>query len=211
MTSPTALPRLIGEAVNAERVRLARDLHDGAQQRIVHTLVVLKLAQRALRTGDRSAEALVREAIEHARQANAELRELAHGTLPADLTRRGLRAAVEALASRVPLPVAVDVSVGRLAPAIEGHAYFIIAEALTNVSKHARASAVAVHAGVHGDVLRLEVRDNGIGGAHREGGSGLRGLEDRVRSLHGTLRLTSPPGRGTLIVARLPLAAGEPP
>ena len=205
MTSPTALPRLIGEAVTAERVRLARDLHDGAQQRLVHTLVVLKLAQRALRTGDRSAEALVCEAIEQARQANAELRDLAHGTQPADLTRRGLRAAVDALASRVPLPVSVDVSVDRLAPAIEGHAYFILAEALTNVSKHSRASLVAVHAGVYGDVLHLEVRDDGIGGAHREGGSGLRGLEDRVRSLHGTLCLTSPPGRGTLIVAQLPL------
>jgi signal transduction histidine kinase len=206
-----ALRRLVGEAVNAERERLTRDLHDGVQQRLVHTVLVLELARRALRNGDSSVEALVSEALEHAQTANTELRELARGTLPSDLTQSGLRAGVEALASRVPLPVTLDVSVGRLAPTIEAHVYFIVAEALTNVIKHSRAGAAAVHVAVSGDVLRLEVRDDGIGGARLESSSGLRGLADRVRSLHGTLRLHSPPGRGTLIAAHLPLTCSSRP
>ena len=202
--------RLI-ESADAERARLARDLHDGAQQRLVHTVVTLKLTQQALRNGDGDVEALVSEALEQAQHANAELRELAHGALPALLTRRGLRGAVKALASRAALPVAVDVSVDRLAQTIEAHAYFIVAEALTNVVKHSCASAASVRVSVCGDVLRLEVRDDGIGGACLEGSSGLLGLDDRVRSLDGTLRVTSPAGRGTLIVADLPLPEASKP
>ena len=104
----------------------------------------------------------------------------------------------------MPFPVAVDVSVGRLAPAIEAHAYFIVAEALTNVVKHARASTAGVRVAVAGEVLRLEVRDDGIGGARLDGGSGLLGLDDRVASLKGRLRVTSPPGGGTVIAADIP-------
>jgi signal transduction histidine kinase len=193
------------EAVDAEHARLARDLHDGAQQRLVHTIIALKMLRRALQDGDEAAEALVSEALEHAEQANAELRELAHGRLPSVLTHGGLRAGVEALASRAPLPVMVDVSVGRLARTLEAHAYFIVAEALTNVVKHSRASAAEVRVAVAGDVLRMEVHDNGIGGARFEGSSGLLGLGDRVASLQGQLRVTSPDGGGTQLVADLPL------
>jgi signal transduction histidine kinase len=200
-----ATHRQVIEAADAERARLARDLHDGAQQRLVHTVITLKLAQRALQNRDGTADALVSEALVHAQQANTELRELAHGTLPAVLTHGGLGAGVQALASRASLPVAVDVSVDRLARTIEAHAYFIVAEALTNVVKHSRASAAAVRVAVSGDVLHLEVRDDGIGGACLQASSGLLGLEDRVRSLQGTLRVTSHAGHGTLITADLPL------
>jgi signal transduction histidine kinase len=192
-------------AADETRRRLERDLHDGAQQRLVHTVVTLKLAQRALQNRDGTADALVSEALVHAQQANTELRELAHGTLPAVLTHGGLGAGVQALASRASLPVAVDVSVDRLARTIEAHAYFIVAEALTNVVKHSRASAAAVRVAVSGDVLHLEVRDDGIGGACLQASSGLLGLDDRVRSLQGTLRVTSHAGHGTLITADLPL------
>jgi signal transduction histidine kinase len=193
------------EAADAERARLARDLHDGAQQRLVHTVVTLKMSRRALQEGDEDAEALVSEALEQAEQAHAELRELAHGSLPGVLTRGGLRAGVEALVSHIPLPVTVDVPGGRFAPPIEAHAYFIIGEALTNVVKHSGANAVEVRAALAGDMLAIEVRDDGVGGAHPDGGSGLLGLADRVASLQGQLQVTSPPGGGTVIAAELPL------
>jgi signal transduction histidine kinase len=193
------------EAVDAEHARLAGDLHDGAQQRLVDTIIALKLSRRALQNGDEAAEALVTEALAHAEQANDELRDLAHGRLPWVLTHRGLRIGVQALASRVPLRVTVDVCVGRLARTLEAHAYCIVAEALANVVKHSRASAAEVRATVAGNVLRLEVHDDGIGGARFEGSSGLLGLNDRVGSLQGRLQITSPQGGGTLIVADLPL------
>ena len=174
--------RQVIEAADAERARLARDLHDGAQQRLVQTVMALKETQRALAHGDGAAEALVGEALEQAQQANTELRELAHGISPAVLRHGGLRAGLEALASRVPLPVALDVSVDRLAQTIEAHAYFIVSEALTNIVKHSRASTAEVRAAVSGDTLRVEVRDDGIGGARMEGSSGLLGL-DRPRQL----------------------------
>jgi signal transduction histidine kinase len=173
-------------------------------------MMTLKMARAALQEGDGDgdAEALVGEALEHAERAHDELRELAHGILPGVLTRGGLRAGVGALASRVPLPVSVEVSVERLPSTIEAHAYFIVAEALTNVVKHAHASAAAVRVAVSGGMLRVEVRDDGIGGASLEGSSGLLGLDDRVGSLQGSLRVTSPAGRGTVIAADLPLPAG---
>jgi len=204
LSSPACLSEVI-LAADAERARLARDLHDGAQQRLVQAVITLKLTRRAVERGDAGAAALVSEALDHAEQANAELRELARGTLPPALTRGGLRAGVVALASRVALPVVVDVSVGRLPEPIEAHAYFIVAEALTNVIKHARAGAVEIHVAVAGGVLRIRVRDDGIGGARLDGSSGLLGLDARVRALHGTLRVTSPPGQGTLIAAALPV------
>ena len=171
------------EAADAERARLARDLHDGAQQRLVHAVVALKMSRQALQDGDETAEALMTEALEQAERANVELRDLARGKQPGILERGGLRAGVEELASLAQLPVAVDVSVGRLAPAIETHAYFIVAEALTNVVKHSGASAAEVHVAVAGGVLTVEVRDDGAGGAQLEGSSGLLGLDDRVASL----------------------------
>jgi signal transduction histidine kinase len=191
-------------AADEERKRVVRDVHDGAQQRLVHTVVTLKLAKRALELGDRSGPQLVDDALELAERANAELRELVHGILPALLTRRGLRSAVRALASRMPLPVAVDVPQTRFPPAIEATAYFVVAEALTNVVKHAGARSAAVTAAVAPERLEVDVRDDGVGGARADGG-GLLGLEDRLAALDGSLRVDSAPGAGTRIAATIPL------
>jgi signal transduction histidine kinase len=191
-------------ATDEERRRVVRDLHDGAQQRLVHTVITLKLAQRAVQNGEQGVPALVGEALDNAKQATAELRELAHGILPGVLTHGGLRAGVAALASRMPLPVDNDVSVGRLPPAIEATAYFIVAEALTNVAKHARAGRATVAVRVADSAVRVHVRDDGIGGA-RPDGTGLVGLADRLAVLDGRLRIESPHGGGTLVAADIPL------
>jgi signal transduction histidine kinase len=192
-------------ATDDERRRLARDLHDGAQQRLVNTVITLKLAQRALECGDGDVGELVGEALGEAQRARQEVRELAHGILPAVLTRGGLRAGVEALAEGLRLPVEVEVSVGRLPRPVEASAYFIVAEALTNVVKHSRASRAAVTAHIEGGTLQVRVRDDGAGGA-RPDGSGLVGLADRVAALDGRLDVESPAGGGTLIAAAIPLA-----
>jgi signal transduction histidine kinase len=194
----------IVDATDQERRRVVRDLHDGAQQRLVHTVVTLKLAARALEAGDDDAPTLVAEALDHANQANAELRELAHGILPAALTRGGLRAGVEALVSRIDLPVSVAIPSDRYPPGIEATAYFVLAEALTNIIKHARAARADVKASVADGVLNLQVRDDGVGGASADG-NGLVGVEDRVTALGGALLIESPPGAGTVVEARLPL------
>jgi signal transduction histidine kinase len=191
-------------ATDDERRRVVRDLHDGAQQRLVHTIITLKLARRAFQSEEADAPALVTEALGHAEQATAELRELAHGILPAVLTQGGLRAGVDALASRMPVPVHTDVSVGRLPAAVEATAYFVVAEMLTNVAKHARARRVAVTARVEDGTLRVQVRDDGIGGA-RPDRSGLIGLADRLAALDGRLRVESPAVGGTLLAADIPV------
>jgi signal transduction histidine kinase len=192
-------------AADESRRRIERDLHDGAQQRLVHAVIVLKLALRALSNGDANARELVTEALWHAEQANSELRELAHGILPAALQRGGLRAGVEALVSRVSLPVSVDVSVDRLPAGVEATAYFVISEALTNVVKHARADGATVTVRAERRELWVEVRDDGVGGARGGGSTGLGGLEDRVSALDGRLLLESPLGRGTRVCALLPV------
>ena len=197
--------RLLTEGDEARR-RVVRDLHDGAQQRQVHTIITLKLALRALRAKDPDAESLVAEALDHAQRGHAELRELAHGVLPSVLTRGGLRAAVESLVAGLDLPVEVDAAAERLPTAIEASAYFIVAEALTNVVKHAHAKHAAVTARVEDGILRVQVRDDGIGGA-RPNGSGLLGLADRVAVLDGQLRVESPVDGGTLVVADIPAPA----
>jgi signal transduction histidine kinase len=191
-------------ATDEERRRVVRDLHDGAQQRLVHTVVTLKLARRALDSDGGGAPALVAEALKHAEEATAELRELAHGILPSVLTRGGLRAGVVALASRMPVPVDIGISVARLPPAVEATAYFIVAEALTNVAKHAHARHAQVTAGVTDGALQLQVRDDGVGGARPDGG-GLLGLADRLGVLDGSLRVDSPCDGGTLIAADIPI------
>jgi len=195
--------RLVAAADQSRR-RIERDLHHGAQQHLVNAMIVLKLALRALSNSDTNAGELVAEALRHAEQASAELRELAHGILPAVLTRGGLSAGVEALVSRFSLPVSVDMTVQRLPAGLEATAYFVVSEALTNVVKHARASRAAVTAQVRRGHLRVEVRDDGIGGAHA-GVGGLGGLEDRVSALNGRLELESPPGAGTRVRALLPV------
>jgi signal transduction histidine kinase len=192
-------------ATDESRRRLERDLHDGAQQSLVHTLVTLKLARREIGEDGGEPGKLVDEALGHAERANQDLRELAHGILPAVLARGGLRAGVEALVSRVPVSVSVEVPTERLPSSLEATAYFITAEALTNVVKHAQAGRSEVRATVDGGVLRLEVRDDGRGGATAEGSSGLLGLRDRAEAIGGQLDVDSPPGGGTVVTARLPV------
>jgi len=195
--------RLVTAGDEARR-RVVRDLHDGAQQRLVHTIVALKLAQRALRRQDGRAESVIAEALGHAEKSNEELRELAHGILPAALTRGGLRAAVRSLTGRLELPVDVDITRERVEADVEASAYFIVAEALTNVAKHAHAERAVVRASVADGALRVEVADDGVGGADPTG-HGLVGMADRVTALGGRLEIDSPPAGGTRITATFPL------
>jgi signal transduction histidine kinase len=195
-------------AADEERRQVVRDLHDGAQQRLVQTILTLRLAHEALARGEElDVPAVLAEALDDAAHANEELRELAHGILPAALSHGGLRAGVRALASRMPLPVENRVSAGRLPPAIEAAAYFVVAEALTNIAKHACAQHATVSARVEHRTLRVRVRDDGIGGA-RTDGTGLVGLADRMAAVDGQLRIESPAGGGTLVAADFPLPDG---
>jgi PAS domain S-box-containing protein len=196
--------RVLAAGDDARR-RVVRDLHDGAQQRLVHTIITLKRAQRALHEDRSDAETLLAEALGTAERATAEVRELSHGILPSVLTYGGLRAGVHAFVSRLDLPVDLDVSRDRLPPEIEASAYFIVAEALTNVVKHARATRATVWAAADDGVLALEVRDDGVGGANPDG-HGLMGIADRVDALGGQLRIESTDGDGTVLTARLPLS-----
>jgi PAS domain S-box-containing protein len=196
--------RLLTAADDARR-RVVRDLHDGAQQRLVHSIIKLKLAKRALRRKEPKAELLVEEALAQAEQGNAELRELAHGILPSVLTRGGLRAGVDTVVARLGLPVQVDVTAQRFPAEVEASAYFIAAEALTNVVKHAQAERAEVRAFVEDRSLHVEVRDDGVGGADSEG-HGLVGLADRATALGGHLTVECPATGGTLVAAVLPLS-----
>jgi len=198
--------RLLAAGDEARR-RVVRDLHDGAQQRLVQAVVALKLAQRALRDDDAEARSLVAEALEAVEQGNQELRELAHGILPTILTRQGLRPAVNAIVKRLGVPSDVDIPAERLPGETEANAYFIVAEALTNIVKHADATRAEIRAAVEDGTLRVEVRDDGIGGADANR-DGLVGMSDRVAALGGRLEIASPPGAGTCVVATLPIARG---
>jgi signal transduction histidine kinase len=191
-------------AADDERRRVVRDLHDGAQARLVHTIVTLKLARRELERYGQDAAALVDEPLKHATTANDEVRELAHGILPAVLTQRGLGEAVRSIASRTSIPVEIGIPVDRFPEVVEATAYFVVAETLTNVAKHAHAQRAAVRARLEDGTLQLEVRDDGVGGA-RADGTGLVGLSDRLTALDGSLRVESPPGGGTLIMASIPV------
>jgi signal transduction histidine kinase len=195
--------RLLTESDDARR-RVVRDLHDGAQQRLVHSIITLKLARRALRGIDGEAKALLDEALAQAEKGNAELRELAHGILPAVLTRGGLRAGVETVVARIELPVDVDITDERFRAEIEASAYFIVAEALTNVVKHAQATSAAVTAWVENGELRVEVVDDGVGGADPTG-HGLVGLSDRATALGGWFTVGPSPSGGTAVSATFPL------
>ncbi len=195
----------VAAAGDEARRGIQRDLHDGAQQRLVNMMITLKLARQALGDTTGPAVELVDEALGHAERANAELRELAHGILPAALSHGGLSAAIDVLVSRVRMPVSVEVTAKRLPAALEAAGYFIVSEALTNVVKHARASSARITAVVDGGVLWLEVRDDGVGGAATTGSSGLLGLRDRASALNGELRVESPPGEGTVVAAVLPI------
>jgi signal transduction histidine kinase len=192
-------------AEDSARRKLERDLHDGAQQRLVGLALDLRLARSRMRDDPEGAVALLDAAQAELARTTEELRELARGIHPAVLSDRGLTAAVDALATRAPLPVDVEADVdGRLPDPVEAAAYFVVAEALTNVAKHAAAERAEV--GLHQDngQLRVEVRDDGAGGADA-GGSGLRGLSDRVTALDGRLEVDSRSGRGTIVRATIPI------
>jgi signal transduction histidine kinase len=195
----------IVEASDAERRRIERNLHDGAQQRLVTLALSLRLAQKRL--GDHPvAEAVLAQAGEELAGAQQELRELARGIHPAVLSDHGLGPALEALVARAPFAVElVGGPRGRLPEPIEASAYYIVAESLTNAAKYARPTAATVSVACTGGQLRVEVRDDGVGGADIELGSGLRGLSDRAEALRGTLRIESPAGGGTLVAATIPL------
>jgi signal transduction histidine kinase len=192
------------DSAEAERRRIERDLHDGAQQRLVALAMDLGMARAKLESDPAAATALVGEAHEEAKRALAELRDLARGIHPAVLADRGLDAAISALAARSPVPVGIDVATGRLPDPVESAAYFVVAEALTNAAKHAQAAEISVRIARHRDLLIVEVIDDGAGGADPARGTGLRGLADRVAAVDGHLTVTSPPGGPTVIRAELP-------
>lgn len=195
--------RVVATADETRR-RLQRDVHDSAQQRLVHTIITLKLAKDAIAKGGSAAE-LLDEALDNAQRANSELRDVVHGILPAALSRGGLSAGLESLASDFSLPVVLDAEIPRLATDVETTAYFIVAEALTNVVKHGRATTTSVTLTIKHGHLDIEVRDDGIGGADPSQGTGLTGLLDRVEAGNGTLAIISPAGRGTTVHAMLPV------
>jgi signal transduction histidine kinase len=200
----------IVEAGYAERRRLERDLHDGAQQEFVGAALSLRMAREKLsQPGDQALE-LVDAALEQLQSGLRDLRELAAGIHPSVLTDRGLGAALQALATRSAVPVELGtLPEDRLPSAIETTAYFVAAEALTNAVKHARPEHVDIDVRVDGRAAVVEVRDNGIGGADAARGSGLRGLQDRVGALDGELEIESAPGAGTTVRARMPLPDGD--
>ena len=195
----------IVEAGDEARRRLERNLHDGAQQRLVSLSLALRLAQSKLATDPEAADKVLGAAREELTLALDELRELARGIHPAILTDRGLVAALEALASRSPVPVEVDGAPDGLSPAVEAAAYYVVAEALANVVKYADASHVKVSIACDDGLAIIEVADDGRGGADPATGTGLRGLADRVEALDGTLAVDSPLGEGTRIRAELPV------
>ena len=200
--------RVVAAADEARR-RLQRDVHDTAQQRLVHTILTLKLAQQAITTGG-PPDALVEEALLNAERASSELRDIVRGILPAALTRGGLRLGLESLISDLALTVDLSVTSPRVSTATEQTAYLIVAEALTNVIKHAHAERAAVSVALEGDTLVIEVRDDGIGGADPIRGTGLVGLADRVDAVDGALTLASPPGGGTTLLVSLPVLTTSP-
>ena len=201
----------IVDAADAERRRIERDLHDGAQQRLVALSLNLSLARSKLDSDPAGARETIEVAHREARLALEELRELARGIHPSVLTDRGLPAALEALASRSAVPVELRVALPeRLPERLEAAAYFVVSEALANVAKYARATRASVTVERRGGQALVEVRDDGVGGADPTGGTGLRGLADRVTAVGGRIELASPPGEGTLLRAELPLSPPVP-
>jgi signal transduction histidine kinase len=199
------------EAADAERRRIERDLHDGAQQRLVALSLNLRMAEKRAAEGDPAAAELVRSAGEEAGLALKELRDLARGIHPAMLTNRGLAAALDDLAGRAALPVElVGVPKERLPDPVESTVYFLVSESLANVGKHAQATQATVAVTVVGDEVEVIVKDDGVGGAQLDGGSGLQGLEDRVGALDGCVDVESPPGGGTTVMATIPLSPPAP-
>ena len=194
----------IVESGDAARRRLERDLHDGAQQRLVSLALNLRMLGSRI-DGDPEAGRQLDAARRELDQALDELRELARGLHPSVLSERGLGAALQGLAQRAPVPVELEAMPGeRLPDRVESASYFVVAEALTNVAKYAQGTKASVHVSrANGEVL-VEVSDDGVGGADPAGGSGLRGLLDRVSALGGTFEVDSRPGEGTTVRAAIP-------
>jgi signal transduction histidine kinase len=200
------------DAAEAERRRIERDLHDGAQQRLLLVTMTLTRARARFDRDPALARQLLDQASAEAREVMAELREVARGLHPRVLTDHGLDAALPVAAGRCPVPVRVDTDLpDRPSPRAEGVAYYVACEALTNVAKHARAASASVRAervaARSGDLLRLTVRDDGAGGADPDSGTGLYGLWDRVAAVDGTLAVRSPVGGGTTLTADIPWRA----
>lgn len=193
-------------AADDERRRLGRDLHDGAQQRLMTVAMAVQQGLGMLDDDVAGARDALRGAVAEARATLADLRELAQGIHPSILTNRGLAAAVDSLTARSPVPVAVDVPDRRFPTQVEATAWFVVAEALANAAKHAGALRVSVEASEEDGELRLAVSDDGRGGADAAG-RGLEGLRDRVEAVGGTLTVGDRPGGGTTVAARLPLGA----
>lgn len=192
-------------AMHMERRRIERDLHDGAQQRLVNLAMDLGRAREKMDADPAGARKILDESHEEAKQVLAEMRELVRGIHPAVLTDRGLDAAISAIAGRSPVPVEVDVRLReRLPEEVEGTAYFVVVEALTNIAKHSGATAARVGIVREGNWLRITVEDNGRGGATLKSGSGLCGLRDRIAALDGSFAFTSPEGKGTRISVEIP-------
>ncbi len=199
------------EAADAERRRIERDLHDGAQQRLVALSLNLRMAEKRAAEGDPAAAELVRSANVEAGLALRELRDLARGIHPAILTNRGLAAALDDLAGRALVPVELVAVPGqRLPDPVESTVYFVVSECLANIGKHAKAAEATVSVTVVGDEVEVIVKDDGVGGVNPGNGSGLQGLEDRVGALDGCVDIESPPGGGTTVMATIPLSAPDP-
>ena len=193
------------DAADAERRRIERDLHDGAQQRLVSLALNLGMARETMADLPDEVRKVIAEAHDEAKEALTELRTLVRGLHPAVLEDRGLDAALSGIAARAPLPVRVSVDVRHRAGAtVEAVAYFVVSECLTNIARHAKASSADVDVRNDGTTLRIQVSDNGVGGASPAGGTGLASLAQRAASVDGTLRLSSPPGGPTVVTVELP-------
>jgi signal transduction histidine kinase len=191
----------------ADRRQIERDLHDGAQQRLLSLGMDLGMALEKFDSDPDAARGLVGDAHAELQRAIGELRNLARGIHPAVLTDRGLDAALSALAARSPIPVRLDVRLAERPPAsVEATAYFIVAEALANAARYAHAKSVTIKVQQHGDKLHIEVVDDGVGGAEERPGGGLAGLADRASSVEGSLQVSSPHGGPTVVAADLPCA-----
>jgi signal transduction histidine kinase len=196
--------RIVG-AGDAERRRLERNLHDGAQQRLVSLALQLRLIQSALERRPDDVAGLLEEAQAELARALDELRELARGIHPAILTDRGLGPALEAILARAPLPVELtELPDERLPEQVEAAVYYVVAETVTNIAKHAQAESATVSVTLAGNTARVVITDDGIGGADPARGSGLRGLADRIEALDGGLRIQSTPTSGTRVEAQIP-------
>lgn len=195
------------EATDSERRRIERDLHDGTQQQLVSIAMSLGLVDAKLAQEPERAQALLREARTDLGTALEELRQITHGIHPGALAERGLESALHELAYHARVPFELDVALSRRLPEeVETAAYYVVSEALTNIAKHAEATGAGVRVSSHNGLAKIEVHDDGRGGATLEGGSGLRGLRDRVEALGGRLEVSSPPGGGTTLTAQIPCA-----